>query len=370
MMSSSPFRNRLGKLFVFIFIVLVILFSTLIYKAYVINQPCKHNIEKMNDSDRIKVTQDQIKRLQEALRIQTVSFSNLIQNTSAVDKFGKFIREEFKDLESYPYVQFSFVNNYSILYEIKGKRSDLKPYLLAAHFDVVPANAQEDKWTHEPFEANIDDGFIYARGTIDDKSSMLGQLEALRLFLKSNGQPQRTIYLAFGHDEEKLGLDGAKIISNLLSNVSLEYVLDEGTMIIEDIFPELGKPISYISIAEKGYLTVKYYVNVTGGHSSMPNDQESAIYICADAISKLKANKIPSRLGYGPEKNILEGLAAHFGFLNRVALSNIWFFKPLLEWTFSKLPATDAVLRTTTAVTMFNAGIIYIFRFYKYNYLV
>ena len=350
------FKKKLQKLIVLIFIVFVIFFSALIYKAYVINQPCKHNLEKINDSNRIKVTDQQIKRLQEALRFKTVSFSHLSQNISAIVDYGTFIRKEFRDLETYPYVNFKFINNYSILYEIKGIRDDLKPYLFAAHFDVVPANAQEDKWTHEPFEANIDEGFIYARGTIDDKSSMLAQLEALRIFLKSNGQPQRTIFLAYGHDEEVMGLEGAKIMSDLLSNVNLEYVLDEGTMVIEEVFPELKRPISYISIAEKGYLTIKFYVNVTGGHSSMPDDQESAIYICSEAISKLKANKIPSRLGYGPEKHILEGLAVYFGFLNRIVMSNSWFFKPILEWNFSKLPSTDAVLRTTTAVTMFNSG--------------
>lgn len=332
------------------------LFSALVYKAYIINKPCKQNVSQINELNRIKVTNDQIKRLQEGLRFQTITFSHISQNISAIVDYGKFIRDEFRDLESYPYVKFNLINNYSILYEIKGKRDDLKPYLLAAHFDVVPANAQEDKWTHEPFEANIDEGFIYARGTIDDKSSMLSQLEALRIFLKSNGQPQRSFYLAYGHDEEKSGAEGAKMISNLLSNVALEYVLDEGTMIIEDMFQELERPIAFVGIAEKGYLTVKYFVNVTGGHSSMPNDQESAVYICADAISKLKANKIPSVLGLGPEKEMFEGLAVHFGFLKRVIFSNTWFFKPLLEWVFSKLPATDAILRTTTAVTMFNSG--------------
>ena len=114
------------------------------------------------------------------------------------------------------------------MYEISGKNPELKPYLLAAHFDVVPSNAEQEKWLFEPFEANISDDFIYARGAIDDKSSMLGHLEALTSFLKKHGQPNRTIYLAYGHDEESTGQEGAKIISDLLSNVSLEYVLDEG----------------------------------------------------------------------------------------------------------------------------------------------
>jgi carboxypeptidase PM20D1 len=356
-MSSSGLKKIIKKLVIITSLVLGIILLGLVYKAYVINQPCKHDIGKINKSNRIKVSNDQVKRLQESLKIQTISYSQTNQNIQAIEQFGKFIKEEFKELESYPFVKFSFINNYSILYEIKGSRSDLKPYLLAAHFDVVPANAQEDKWTHEPFEANIEDGYIYARGAIDDKSSMLGQLEAVRIFLKNNGQPQRSFYLAYGHDEEVKGKEGAGKMSELLSSVSLEYVLDEGSMIVEDIFPEIKRTISSISIAEKGYLTVKFFTNVTGGHSSMPNDKESAIYILADGISKLKANKIPSMLGLGPEKDLLEGLAVHFGFFQRLVLSNIWFFKPIIEMIFSKLPVTDSLIRTTTAVTMFNAGI-------------
>jgi carboxypeptidase PM20D1 len=104
--------------------------------------------------------------------------------------------------------------------------------LLAAHIDVVPAKLEDGNWTHEPFSAKIDNAHIYARGTMDDKANMLGQLEAIRIYLKKYGQPKRTIYLAYGHDEEASGLEGAGQMAKLLSNVSLEYVLDEGTMVI------------------------------------------------------------------------------------------------------------------------------------------
>ena len=173
-----------------------------------------------------------------------------------------------------------------MLYKIEGSDNKLKPYLLAAHFDVVPAFAQDDNWTHDPFSATIEDNFIYARGTLDDKGSMFGLLEGLRVFLKKNGQPKRTLYLAFGHDEEVTGQNGAKSIAAHLNNTPLEYVLDEGTMIIQGAMPGLEKPMALIATAEKGYLTLKFFVNVTGGHSSMPNSEESSIFILAEAITK------------------------------------------------------------------------------------
>jgi carboxypeptidase PM20D1 len=224
-------QHRLLKKLLFIALIsLTSLLAVLLYKAYIVNQPCQHKIAKSSEIKRLKLADSQIQRLQEALRFRTVSFGKRAQNTTAIADYGKFIRHEFNQLESYPFVKLTPVNNYSLLYEVTGSDPSLKPYLLTAHFDVVPAEAQADKWTHDPFDASIHDNFIYARGTMDNKAQMLGQLEALKSFLSQHGQPKRTIYLAFGHDEEISGEEGAKKITDSLRNTTrLEYVLDEGT---------------------------------------------------------------------------------------------------------------------------------------------
>ena len=62
------------------------------------------------------------------------------------------------------------------------------------------------RWDANPFLGDIveDDGkqFIFGRGAIDDKHSVVGILQALEEVLKDEGQPRRTFYVAFGHDEE------------------------------------------------------------------------------------------------------------------------------------------------------------------------
>lgn len=63
------------------------------------------------------------------------------------------------------------VNNYSLLYKVQGSKPALRPYMLCAHLDVVPVNS--DSWEEDPFGANIKDGFIYARGTIDVKQIVM-----------------------------------------------------------------------------------------------------------------------------------------------------------------------------------------------------
>ena len=77
----------------------------------------------------------------------------------------------FPNLHASPLVQFETVNNYSLLYTIKGSSSKLTPYLLMAHLDVVPADPSQ--WEAPPFAAEIKDGFIYARGTIDFKQGVM-----------------------------------------------------------------------------------------------------------------------------------------------------------------------------------------------------
>jgi len=221
----------------------------------------------------------------------------------------------------------------------------------------VPAEAEQ--WQFDPFSAHLHEGFINARGTMDNKASMISQLEAVRLFLEHTGQPERTVFLAYGHDEEISGRDGAELIAKELAKrtQSLEFVLDEGSMVIEDIFPALGRPSACIGIAEKGYLTVKFSVNVTGGHSSMPDNEQSAIFILSEAVARLKRYRQQAVLRSGPAKVMLESLAVNLGFVQRVLLTNLWLFAPLIELIFAGNPTLDSLQRTTTAVTIFNSGL-------------
>jgi carboxypeptidase PM20D1 len=121
---------------------------------------------------------------------------------------------------------------------------------------------------------------------LDDKANMMGQLEAVGYFISKHGQPKRTIYLAYGHDEEVSGAQGAGRIAEFLSGVEMEFIIDEGTMIVEDLFKEMDKPVAIISVADKGYMSVKFYVNTTGGHSSVPNDESSPIFILSESVSR------------------------------------------------------------------------------------
>lgn len=345
--------NRLIKIiFLALSLSIVFLTSILFYRALVVFKPCQHEIQPLNNRTRIKVTDDMLNTISHALKFKTVSYTRENQNLDVKIEYVKFIREKFNDLEEYDFVTLHLINN-SLLYEVKGKDQSLKPYMLAAHFDVVPAESEQ--WKYDPYSGEVKDGYINGRGTMDCKGSMLSQLEAIRLYLSHHGQPERTIYLSYGHDEEISGYDGARNIAKFLKDIELEYVLDEGSMVIEDIFPSI-RPAAAVGVGEKGYVSVKFSVNVTGGHSSMPTN-EQAIYILSEALVRLRKNKQPSLLRSEETTIILESLGSNLDFSSRFLLTNTWLFAPFIEMMFSKNAQMDTMQRTTTAITMFNSGI-------------
>ena len=249
------------------------------------------------------------------------------------------------------------VGQFSLLYTWQGSDAALKPIMLMAHQDVVPiAPGTEKNWAHEPFSGDIADGFVWGRGAWDDKSNLLAVLEAVEKLASAGAQPKRTIYIASGHDEEVGGPRGATQIAKLLDQrgVKLEFVIDEGMIVTSGVIPGVAKPVALIGLAEKGSTTVSIAAEGAPGHSSMP-PTASRIGEVAQALAKLEAHQMPSRLE-GVARASLEALAPEMGGLNRIVLSNLWIAAPLARKALEKSPASAAMMRTSTALTVFNAG--------------
>jgi carboxypeptidase PM20D1 len=185
---------------------------------------------------------------------------------------------------------------------------------------------------------------------------VLGVLDAPARLLATGFRPKRTVYLAFGHDEEVSGTAGARAIAALLAerNVRLGFVLDEGGAIVSGFLPGLDRPVATIGIAEKGYLSVELSVETKGGHSSIP-PSPTAIGELSAAIERLEANPLPARLD--TVRHSLDYVGPELPFTLRLALANLWLFGPLVERQLSRSAATNALLRTTTAPTMLRAGV-------------
>ncbi len=299
--------------------------------------------------------------LAEAVRIRTISHGpDAPVEEKAFRSLHEFLARSYPEVHST--LTREVVGGYSLLYTWEGSDPDLKPILLMGHMDVVPvAPGTEDKWTHPPFGGRIADGYIWGRGTMDDKAGVLGILEAVEMLLGEGFQPRRTVYLAFGHDEEIGGLQGASKIAALLRSrrVELAFTLDEGFGITDGIWPMVTAPVAFIGIAEKGYLTLRLTVETekTGGgcgHSSMP-PPHTTIGILSIAIQKLEANPLPARITE-PMRQLFEYVGPEMDLIGRIALANLWLFERMFMGILARRPATNALIRTTTAVTMIKGG--------------
>lgn len=294
--------------------------------------------------------------LSAAVQFQTISGSaDRDRYGHAFLQFHDFLRK------TYPHVFTSLTcelaNQYSMLLTWKGQNPRLEPVLLIAHQDVVPVDsASAGQWTEPPFSGRIKDGYIWGRGAMDDKVSVLGILEAVEQLLKNGYRPMRDIYFAFGDDEETAGA-GASAINQILKsrNLHFAYILDEGGGIIDGAIPYVERPVAFIGIAEKGYLTLSLDVHEAGGHSSMPAD-EGVVGILGKAIYRLQDNPFPARLTL-PVKEMFRELGKNMPGINGFIATHPQLFAGILKKEMSANPVTFSLIQTTIAPTMMNAGV-------------
>jgi carboxypeptidase PM20D1 len=223
--------------------------------------------------------------------------------------------------------------------------------------DVVPVEpGTENEWHEQPFGGRISGGYIWGRGAIDNKSTVVGTLEAVEMLLADGFRPRRTVYLAYGHDEEVGGTGGAREIAALLESrgVELEWVLDEGGVIGDGLLPGISAPVALVGVAEKGFATLELSARVPGGHSSLP-PRQSAVGIVSAAVAKLEENPMPARLE-GPTEELFNRIGPRFPIAQRAAFANLWLTRPLVTRQLEGRPATNAMVRTTAAPTIFQAG--------------
>jgi carboxypeptidase PM20D1 len=294
--------------------------------------------------------------LGKAIQYRTISDSAYYQEV-AFTSFQSFLKE------SYPQVFGNFemveIGNHSLILKWQGNNQKLKPVLFLGHQDVVPVEeVSRDLWQEDPFKGVIKDGFIWGRGAIDDKSTIIGLLEAATVLLQGGFVPDRSIYFAFGEDEEVGGKNGAIKSAQYFKDqkISFEAITDEGTFLTQNIVPGiLEKPVALIGISEKGYLSLEISCALEGGHSSMPT-KETAITVIAKAVTDLNNTPFPNRI-CGPIKGFIEYMGPEMPFVQKLAFSNSTLLKKLIFNAYAKTGSGSAMIHTTMATTILEAGI-------------
>lgn len=248
------------------------------------------------------------------------------------------------------------INGGGLLYTWQGTEPDLDPIALAAHQDVVPANEAADSgWTHPPFAGEIADGYVWGRGALDCKGSLISIMEAVNNLIRDGFAPRRTVYLLFGHDEECSGTHGAVALADILEarGVRLALLLDEGGSVTTSTLPGIESPVAMIGVTEKGHLSLKLKATTKPGHASTPSTP-TAIGALSLAIATLENNPFPQHLDM--VEFMMSFVGAELSFMDRLMLANTWLFGGAVKRKLSQNPSTDANTRTTIAPTILRAG--------------
>ena len=295
-----------------------------------------------------------VQRLSQALQIRTVSTEAASPSPQVLAEFHAFLVRSFPRVHAQ--LKREEVVGGSLLYMWPGSDPSAPALLLTAHQDVVPVEAgSEGKWSAAPFSGAVANGFVTGRGAIDDKGSLMAILEAAERLLARGYRPRQTVYLAFGHDEERGGT-GAAAMAALLKQrgANIGLALDEGFAVLDGVIGGVNAPIAMIGVAEKGYMSVELTATGAGGHSSMPSNDNAAVRI-SRAVDRLAENQMPARLD-GPTAAMFDGIAPYSDGTMRVALANQWLLGSLVKRQLLASPDTAAAIRTTTAPTIVSAG--------------
>jgi len=290
------------------------------------------------------------RRLGEAIHFQTISNEDPALNRwDQWDGLHAWLRA------SYPRVHAAMtlrtVAARTLIYAWPGSDPAAAPIVLMAHQDVVPVSpGTERAWARAPFSGEVANGFVYGRGALDDKGSLVAIMEGMETLVAAGFRPRRTVYLVFGHDEEVSGSGAQAAAAWFRGNrIRPEFALDEGGVALTEN-PITGRPFAFIGVAEKGYLDLKITAEAPGGHSSAPPERTAA-HVLAKAVDRIAADPYPLRFD-GPGADTVRALAAEGGGLTRALVANDWLFGPLIARRMGADPVSAAMLRTTTAPTM------------------
>lgn len=296
----------------------------------------------------VELNQDAVVHaLSELVRCKTISYHD-----SSLEDDAEFRKLIDKLPGLYPHVfkacTLRELPDRALLFRWPGKNHE-EPAVLMAHYDVVPVN--EENWEKPAFEAVLEDGVLWGRGTLDTKVTINGVLFAANQLIAEGFQPEHDIYFAFSGGEEVSG-PGATNVVKLFQEEGITpgIVVDEGGAVVEDVFPGVKGPIGLIGIAEKGMIDAQFRCMSAGGHASAPKPH-TPVGILAKAATRVEGNPFPCHIA-GPAALMFDTLGRHSNFLYRMIFANMWCFGWVLDLLAKKSGGEmNALLRTTVAFT-------------------
>ena len=238
-----------------------------------------------------------VERLAGGIRIPTVSDAIDRTDDNPFQAFKAYLPQAYPAI--YSRLDTLTINEYGLVFRWPGKNPALPPILLCSHYDVVPV-------------------LNYDPSAPDETGGTQGALKIARYF------------------EEQ--------------GIAFDAVYDEGGIIIAPGLGGIQRTAALVGTAEKGFSTIRITVRGTGGHSSMPPEKGSLV-LAAEIIEMLNQERMPAFLT-APVIAFLDRIGGSMGVAQRTAIANRWLLESPLLRSFESNPATNALVRTTTAITM------------------
>ena len=290
---------------------------------------------------------ESISALSQLIRCKTVSYYDpSLEDNAEFEKLITLLPKLYPNV--FKVCEFKQLPDRALLFKWVGKENK-KPTVLMAHYDVVPVD--EAAWQKPPFEAIIEDGVLWGRGSLDTKVTFNGVLFAANTLIGEGYIPENDIYFAFSGGEEVNGNGAVNIVNYFKENgIQPELVVDEGGAVVENVFPGVKKPCAMVGIAEKGMLNLTFSVKSNGGHASSPAPH-TPIGILSRACCKVENNPFKMHITK-PAAEMFDTLGRHSSFIFRMIFANMWLFKGVLNMICKKSGGEiNALVRTTVAFT-------------------
>ena len=317
----------------------VVLVRTLMFKPKA--QPAISNEEVSFDKD------GAANALAELVKCKTISYYDHSLEDEA--EFEKLIS---KLPGLYPNVfavcDFRQMPDRALLFTWPGKTAG-DAAVMMAHYDVVPVN--EDQWEKPAFDAIIENGVMWGRGTLDTKVTFNGVLYAANHLIGQGFQPEHDVYFAFSGGEEVSGKGASNIVDWFeQQGIVPSMVVDEGGAVVENVFPGVKQPCGLIGIAEKGMMNARFRCVSAGGHASAPKPH-TPVGILSRACTRLENKPFKAHIE-GPAAQMFDTLGRYSTPLYRVIFANMWCFGWVIDLLGKKSGGEmNALVRTTVAFT-------------------
>ncbi len=329
---------------------MVLVYFLLVLIAVILARTLMFTPPKAEEKSFEDVEQDKeagVRNLAALIQCKTVSYEDSsLEDDAEFEKLIGLLPELYPNVwKTCPLRRF---DGRGLLFHWQG-RTPGEAAVLMAHYDVVPV--EEENWRKPAFEAIVEDGVMWGRGTLDTKVTFNGILSGAENLIRQGFRPEHDVYFAFSGGEEVNGPGAENIVKYFRDNgVELRLVLDEGGAVVEDVFPGVKGPCAMIGIAEKGLMNLEFSISGAGGHASAPAPH-TPVGRLSMACARVEAH--PFKMHFTkPVLEMFDTLGRHSSFLYRMIFANLWAFGWVLNLLTKKTGGElNALVRTTVAFT-------------------